>query len=288
MKRFVIACVATALSIAAVAPAEAVECDPLNGDCYGVWATGGLSGYQGSDGGGSVASAFFSYDASADWASTYGYASGDLATGAMHAYATSSYWAGSVSVQLYERFGFDLPDGITSLEVPVTWTIEGTTNFTTGSPNGFAALFSLGGWDVSGSDYDTVEFDAFGFWNGSDSRPSPAIWENGTHSYTFTDMLTISEDWIYQLDTYISLGFNGGGTLDYGNTSFFNIELPEGVTLLSSSGVLLSTPYETTTSPAVPEPSTWLMMILGFGAVGGVMRRRARRAMPGGGELAVA
>jgi hypothetical protein len=31
-----------------------------------------------------------------------------------------------------------------------------------------------------------------------------------------------------------------------------------------------------TTTPAVPEPSTWLMMILGFGLVGGVMRAKRR------------
>ncbi len=279
MKHLTVLGSALALSVIAAAPAGAVECDPTNGDCYGVWATSGLSGYHGSEGGGNVTSASFSYDASADWANTYGYASGDLATGAMHAYATSSYWAGSVSVQLYERFGFDLPDGVTSLEVPVTWTIEGTTNFITGFPNGFWAYFGISGWDMMGSsDHDTVEFNDFHFY--SDSPNPPAIWENGIHSYTFTDMLTISEDWLYQLDTYISLGFNGGGTLDYGNTSFFNIELPEDVKLLSSSNVLLSTPYQPATG-AVPEPATWAMMILGFGAVGGVMRSR-RRAVAGG------
>ncbi|MBN9507358.1 MAG: PEP-CTERM sorting domain-containing protein [Altererythrobacter sp.] len=31
-----------------------------------------------------------------------------------------------------------------------------------------------------------------------------------------------------------------------------------------------------TSVPAVPEPSTWLMMILGFGLVGGVMRSKRR------------
>jgi PEP-CTERM motif len=33
-----------------------------------------------------------------------------------------------------------------------------------------------------------------------------------------------------------------------------------------------------TLSPAVPEPSTWAMLILGFGAVGGTMRRRSATA----------
>jgi hypothetical protein len=30
---------------------------------------------------------------------------------------------------------------------------------------------------------------------------------------------------------------------------------------------------------AVPEPATWAMMILGFGLVGGVMRRRQRQTV---------
>ena len=32
--------------------------------------------------------------------------------------------------------------------------------------------------------------------------------------------------------------------------------------------------------PSVPEPGTWLMMILGFGLVGGVMRREKRNGAP--------
>jgi hypothetical protein len=32
-------------------------------------------------------------------------------------------------------------------------------------------------------------------------------------------------------------------------------------------------------SRAVPEPATWLTMILGFGTIGAVLRRRQRRAV---------
>ena len=31
---------------------------------------------------------------------------------------------------------------------------------------------------------------------------------------------------------------------------------------------------------AVPEPGTWMLMILGFGAIGSVMRRRTRKGLP--------
>jgi hypothetical protein len=30
--------------------------------------------------------------------------------------------------------------------------------------------------------------------------------------------------------------------------------------------------------PAVPEPATWAMMLLGFGALGGMLRRRERQS----------
>ena len=56
----------------------------------------------------------------------------------------------------------------------------------------------------------------------------------------------------------------------FGNTAVFNFDLPSNVTFTSASGVFLSA-----ASPvgAVPEPSTWAMMLLGFGAIGFAMRR---------------
>lgn len=45
-----------------------------------------------------------------------------------------------------------------------------------------------------------------------------------------------------------------------------------------TSGDLSFATYVNT--PAVPEPATWAMLIAGFGAVGGAMRRRVRVAVP--------
>jgi hypothetical protein len=56
---------------------------------------------------------------------------------------------------------------------------------------------------------------------------------------------------------------------DFGNTMSFNWILPDDVVAESASGVFM-----TGLGSAVPEPSTWAMMIAGFGLVGVAMRRR--------------
>ena len=76
--------------------------------------------------------------------------------------------------------------------------------------------------------------------------------------------------------------------VDDGTVDFFNTAKITGVTvsgdasLTSASGALTPLPgggygYPAAV-PGVPEPATWAMMIMGFGAIGGAMRRR--RAAP--------
>ena len=93
----------------------------------------------------------------------------------------------------------------------------------------------------------------------------------GNHTIDFSALLTgIS---------YIGLHF-GNGTGGPGNgTAFYRIDAGAGLdTFLlnynaSSDAALYST------VPGVPEPGTWAMMLLGFGAAGFVLRRRKRPAM---------
>ena len=278
------------LSTSHVATAETRQasnfwCDSGN-TCFSAWAQTGAypPGYE--DGGGNdltYGSASTNY--SEDGWFLRAHASADLATGAIKAYASTNY-AGGAYGALFEAFSFDLPEGVSRIEVPVTWTLEGTTAFTTGGPNGTWALFQITGWnpysggttyDEEGNiNYDDVSFDDFYFYD-LDGTPNPnSIWENGSHNYTFSDTLIVDEKWIYHLNTFVGLGISGGGTLDYSNTSFFSIDLPAGVDLLSSSGVLLSSSLSGVVG-AVPEPSTWLSMILGFGIAGSALRRSRRQ-----------
>ena len=57
------------------------------------------------------------------------------------------------------------------------------------------------------------------------------------------------------------------------NTASLNFILPDNVTYTSASGVFLSQAAPIQTG-AVPEPATWAMMIIGFGAAGSMIRRR--------------
>ena len=60
--------------------------------------------------------------------------------------------------------------------------------------------------------------------------------------------------------------------MDFLNTATFGITADPGVTYTSESGLLGSA---ITPTAAVPEPASWALMILGFGAVGATLRRRA-------------
>lgn len=76
----------------------------------------------------------------------------------------------------------------------------------------------------------------------------------------------------------LNLDCRGGSSCDFGNTGTFGFgSLPTGLTYSSASGAFLTantTPTTPTQPGGVPEPATWGMMILGFGAIGASLRRR--------------
>ncbi len=73
--------------------------------------------------------------------------------------------------------------------------------------------------------------------------------------------------------------WDGPMTFNFGNGGSFSLALSDayfhtpGSAQVSGTFTLLSSPG------AVPEPSTWVMMLLGFGAVGSAMRKRRSPAL---------
>lgn len=65
--------------------------------------------------------------------------------------------------------------------------------------------------------------------------------------------------------------------MDFLNTATFGITADPGVTYTSEAGLLGS---DITPTAAVPEPTAWALMILGFGAAGAMVRRRRAARVP--------
>ncbi|WP_296460327.1 PEPxxWA-CTERM sorting domain-containing protein [Phenylobacterium sp.] len=263
---------AAAIAIAGMGiPGEAgaITC---NGVCYGLDASSNVDGFSvidSSRGEETSVSVVQNYSTSGRYMN--GAASADLATGALRGFIDTDY-GGSVSARLSDQFVFDLPDGMESADIAVSWTFEGTNIFRDPSAATYtrvAAGFSITGFGGT----DSVQF------NNLNYQFTGADWQElnteGFHRFTYNDVLTVRNGQLFRLDASIALSTYGSATLDYANTSFFTFILPDGVGLTSGSGVLLSR-----AAGGVPEPSTWAMLLFGFGAIGAILRQGRQRSLP--------
>lgn len=116
---------------------------------------------------------------------------------------------------------------------------------------------------------------AAGFYQ-SDGFPQTVTFSGGVFTLTSIDflsffngidaLLTSSSGSIETINTTGTFNFGSG----FSNISFFTISSQEGG---SDNSFVLD---NITIAGAVPEPATWAMMLIGFGAVGAAMRRRKR------------
>lgn len=228
-------------------------------------------------------------------------ASGSLRTGALHASASQAGGYADAFVELKDMvmFQFDpalVAAGVTHLTGTLTWTVEGVQQ-------------EVDGQSYAGPDGNTQISLLTSSWLGTQINISDFKWSDhpiqdgqanlpfegpGAYKVTYSRDFTILSGVVYNLDAILSVSAGGGfggydpeghqlattapSSADYGNTSFFNFVLPDGVKLLSGSGELLDAPYNPGgTSSAAPEPATWSMLLIGFGAIGVSIRRRSAR-----------
>jgi hypothetical protein len=138
-----------------------------------------------------------------------------------------------------------------------------TNTFTVSTPTSFITTAMLNGTTIT-----EIEFD-LGIFNGGANAvntllPISAYTANGTSLYSTNSTIALTPSTQLSAD----------------NTSYgFAEAVNSGTTAISGFNVrrfTYSITYANAATAAVPEPATWGMMILGFGVMGAVMRRRVR------------
>ncbi|PZN97114.1 MAG: hypothetical protein DCF31_01290 [Alphaproteobacteria bacterium] len=163
-----------------------------------------------------------------------------------------------------------------------------------------AAQETLGGASASGSRYIGIQaffavFDAasgatYNNWTRFDPKGSEALLNNDvslTFNYddpAFTEFVFNSDlgGWLDLVsgNSYdVFAAFNliaqpgddvGPVTMNFLNTGTIGIDAPAGASFTSQSGVFLGFSQ----TPGVPEPGSWALLIIGFGSIGALARRR--------------
>lgn len=205
------------------------------------------------------------------------FGSADLATGELkisdHSYALNGYSGGentraSATAGLQDVLHFTSTSSTPALitvKLHVDGLIEGyqQPRFGFSMGNGYSSLAGTAGWadaaDGVPSTTANAYFQPFNVTSGwSQFGPEDFI---GTIAYD-------PDHPDFQLNMSLSAGGYAGSFVEYNHTASLAFDLPDGLTFTSASGVFLSE-----ADRAVPEPSTWAMMIAGFALVGGAMRR---------------
>lgn len=214
--------------------------------------------------------------------SAFAYA--DLRTGKLGSSSSSNmYGQASSGAYLIESLMFSIPDALPNTVNQVTFNVgldgilsqESAAPFTSGLSS-FQYGINIGqyirGNYVSGSGYGlngTLNKEGFTSFSSSGGWTSSTFADqNGNGSGAFTFAL-IGPNPTLTLSTYLNTRTYQNAVADYSHTASLNLTVPKGVSWTSRSGLFLIDAVS-----SVPEPSTWMTMMLGLGTVGFAMRRR--------------
>lgn len=187
---------------------------------------------------------------------------------------------------LKDQLTFTLSDPGAVYAIPFSYSFEGTLSGDSSNGNhpglyaqsyfglGSASIASTQSIGESGPDYypPSVSLN-----NGSGDWTDVVV-QQSAYGYSISGKLMVGGGWGktlgFDMQSQVSCAnVYGAARCDFGHTQKFDFgSLPTGVSYSSASGVFL------TTSAAVPEPSSWALMLGGIGLVGGTLRARRRIA----------
>lgn len=161
------------------------------------------------------------------------------------------------------------PNVFTPNQVPGSWIgVNGTSRWITPSNNGNQS------YDPS---VDGLYKYVFNFTIGAGFSPATASLLGRFAADNLVDSITLNGNTITGSGGNFSSWTNfsaNSGFLSGNNTLIFNVR---NLAQASGNPTGLRVEFLESSIGAVPEPTTWAMMILGFGVIGGAMRRRRRQ-----------
>jgi hypothetical protein len=165
--------------------------------------------------------------------------------------------------------------GTNTYVIPITMTIDGSYGATSDGDSQFVANLAVGGLQSGGGEIDGFYapgqgVDRFETTSQGDTATFDVVSSTKSNVLAtitaYADVSASSPS--FQLLAQLDAGGDGPIFADFSHTATLGIDLPPGLSFTSDSPGFLS---------GIPEPSTWAMMLIGIGLIGGGLRMARRK-----------